>query len=182
MKRKQFLQSIAVISGGVLLIPTGLLSSCTKKVQSRIALTENDIPLLDEIGETIIPTTKKSEGAKAAKIGEYMLMMIGDCHSTEDQKLFLEGLDAVDKLSQAHFKGKFLNLEALQKMEVLQKLRTESKATDKPYFSMLKDLTISGYFSSEIGATKARRYKQIPGRYEACMPYEVGDRAWTGVY
>ena len=182
MKRKQFLQNIAVIGSGVLLMPAGLLSSCKKEVQSRIALTEKDIPLLDEIGETIIPTTKKSEGAKAAKIGSYILIMVNDCYSIEDQKSFLEGLDAVDKLSQAHFKAKFLNLEASQKMEVLQKLRTESKTTSKPYFSMLKDLTISGYFSSEIGATKARRYEQVPGRYDACVSYKIGDRAWTGVY
>lgn len=51
-------------------------------------------------------------------------------------------------------------------------------AQNEYFFKTIKDLTISGYFSSEIGATKALRYEQIPGRYDGDLPYKKGDKAW----
>ena len=36
-----------------------------------------------------------------------------------------------------------------------------------------------GYFTSEPGATKALRYVAVPGRYEGCIPYKKGDKAWA---
>jgi hypothetical protein len=44
---------------------------------------------------------------------------------------------------------------------------------------MMKELTLWGFFSSEIGATQALRYVAIPGRYEGCIPYKKGDKAWA---
>jgi hypothetical protein len=44
----------------------------------------------------------------------------------------------------------------------------------------MKDLTLWGYFTSEIGATQALRFVEIPGRYEGCIPFAKGDRAWGG--
>ncbi len=47
------------------------------------------------------------------------------------------------------------------------------------YFTMMKELTLWGYFSSEVGATQALRYVAVPGRYEGCIPYKKGDKAWA---
>ncbi len=47
------------------------------------------------------------------------------------------------------------------------------------YFRMMKELTLWGYFSSEVGATQALRYVAVPGKYEGCIPYKKGDRAWA---
>jgi hypothetical protein len=44
---------------------------------------------------------------------------------------------------------------------------------------MMKELTLTGFFTSEVGATKALRYVAIPGRYEGCVPYTKGDKAWA---
>jgi hypothetical protein len=44
---------------------------------------------------------------------------------------------------------------------------------------MIKELTLWGYFSSEPGATIALRYSAVPGRYEGCVPYTAGDKAWA---
>ncbi|HRN58498.1 MAG TPA: gluconate 2-dehydrogenase subunit 3 family protein [Agriterribacter sp.] len=43
----------------------------------------------------------------------------------------------------------------------------------------MKELTLLGYFTSEIGATQALRYIAVPGKYEGCVPYTKGDRAWA---
>lgn len=49
----------------------------------------------------------------------------------------------------------------------------------KHYFSMMKELTLLGFFTSEPGATKALRYAAVPGHYDPCMPYKKGDRGWA---
>jgi hypothetical protein len=57
----------------------------------------------------------------------------------------------------------------------------ETKTAEQPthHFTMIKQLTLWGYFSSEIGATQALRYVAIPGKYEGCIPYKKGDKAWA---
>ena len=47
------------------------------------------------------------------------------------------------------------------------------------YFRMMKELTLLGYFTSEIGCTKAQRYVESPGRFEPCIPYTRGEKAWA---
>jgi hypothetical protein len=44
---------------------------------------------------------------------------------------------------------------------------------------MIKELTLLGYFTSEIGYTQALRYVETPGRFDPCVPYEPGDKAWA---
>ena len=52
---------------------------------------------------------------------------------------------------------------------------------DKPahYFRMMKELALLGYFTSEKGATQAQRYIETPGRYDPCVPYTPGEKAWA---
>jgi hypothetical protein len=47
------------------------------------------------------------------------------------------------------------------------------------YFRMMKELVLLGYFTSEIGCTQALRYAETPGRYDPCLPYTPGERAWA---
>jgi hypothetical protein len=48
------------------------------------------------------------------------------------------------------------------------------------YFRMMKELTLLGYFTSEIGCTEAQRYAETPGRFDACVPYQAGQPSWAG--
>ncbi len=47
------------------------------------------------------------------------------------------------------------------------------------YYTMMKQLTILGYFTSKEGATKALRYDPVPGKYDGSYPYKKGDKAWA---
>jgi hypothetical protein len=47
------------------------------------------------------------------------------------------------------------------------------------YFRMMKELALLGYFTSEIGYTKAMRYVESPGRFDPCAPYTAGEPAWA---
>jgi hypothetical protein len=52
---------------------------------------------------------------------------------------------------------------------------------DEPahYFRMMKELTLLGYFTSEIGCTKAMRYIESPGRFDPDAPHSRGDKSWA---
>jgi len=53
-----------------------------------------------------------------------------------------------------------------------------SKST--PYFfALTRDLTMLGYFTSEIGATQALEYIAIPGRYDGCVDLKPGQRVYS---
>jgi hypothetical protein len=81
----------------------------------------------------------------------------------------------------------FMESSAQQKHDLLVQLDKEqrdymkNKKQDDPshYFRMMKELTLLGYFTSEIGCTQARRYVETPGRFEGCIPYKKGDKAWA---
>ena len=51
--------------------------------------------------------------------------------------------------------------------------------TPAHYFRMMKELALLGYFTSEIGCTQALRYVESPGRFDPCVPYQSGEKAWA---
>lgn len=190
MKRKTFINQLTLAGGSAIFLPSvSLFQSCKYEPKIRITLTEADIPLLDEIGETIIPATHSSPGAKSVNVGEYILLMYNDCMTTEEKAILKNGLNALDGLSAKTFSKSFPDAKSTQKLELLKDLQAEAIAydlhmdeTEKPlphYFNILKSLTISGYFSSETGMTQARNYLPLPGKFEACIPYNQGDRPWA---
>jgi len=62
-----------------------------------------------------------------------------------------------------------------------QKEYTKTIKKDAPnhYFRMIKELTLLGYFTSEVGCTQALRYLPVPGKYDGDYAYKPGDKAWA---
>jgi hypothetical protein len=59
--------------------------------------------------------------------------------------------------------------------------RRLSRERRTAHYSMMKQLTISGYFTSEAGRKGALRYKPIPGSYNGNLDYKKGDKAFAGL-
>lgn len=55
----------------------------------------------------------------------------------------------------------------------------DAKKTKPFFFAIARDLTILGFFSSEIGVTKANEYVEIPGRYDGCVDLKPGQKLWA---
>ena len=116
-----------------------------------------------------------------------MNTMVTDCYKEKDQKIFAEGITEIDNSANHMFGKGFMNITPAQRTSLISQVNKElkayndSKKEDDPnhYFGMMKQLTLLGYFSSEIGATQALRYVAIPGKYEGCVPYKKGDKAWA---
>lgn len=190
MNRREALKRVGLIMGGTIIGAQAFLSSCRseedKAVKINDLFTDKEVMLMNEIGETIIPTTD-TPGAKAADVGSLMAMMVLDVYTPEDQQVFKNGLTTVQKNFEEQYGHDFMKGKAEEKHAFLSALNDElepykkSKKQDDPehYFRMLKELTLLCYFTSEIGSTQALRYIETPGRYEACIPYKKGDRAWA---
>jgi hypothetical protein len=188
MNRREAIGRVALIMGGTLVASDFLLSGCRPNAARVEDLFDQDhVAFMDEVADTILPDTASSPGAKAAKVGSFMAVMVRDCYEPADQDVFLKGLGKVDDAANKKFSKKFMDLDAKQKTDLLIDLDKEQQAyskTKKPkdpnhYFRMMKELTLLGYFTSEVGCTKALRYVPVPGRYDGCIPYKKGDKAWA---
>ncbi|HZG25025.1 MAG TPA: gluconate 2-dehydrogenase subunit 3 family protein [Chitinophagaceae bacterium] len=191
MTRREALSAVAVLLGGTVVGSSVILTGC-KNADTKVntagydTFDANEVALLDEIAETIIPTTT-SPGAKAAKVGTFMTVMVKDCYEAGNQKIFKEGLEKVQKASDKKFNKSFTEADAKQRHELLvdldkeQKDYMKNKKPEEPshYFRMMKELTLMGYFTSEVGATQALNYIDVPGRYEGCIPFKKGDKAYA---
>lgn len=62
---------------------------------------------------------------------------------------------------------------------VISILPKDKPKTEPRFFAIARDLTLLGYFTSEIGATKAYEYVEIPGRYDGCVDLKPGQRVWA---
>ena len=130
--------------------------------------------LLAEVADIIIPTTG-TPGAKAAGVEKFIVRVMRDCYEKPDQEKFYAGLAKLDTDSQAKFGKGFAGLDLAQKNEMVKQATIDNKA----FFLAMKGLTVTGYFTSEIGATQALEYLPIPGRFEACMPMKAGQKTWA---
>lgn len=192
MQRREAVQYISLLLGGTLVGANVFITGCDTKpkdgnaTKDKNLFSETDIAFLDEVGDTILPATS-TPGAKATQIGQFMTVMVTDCYETANQKVFQEGIKKLDDLSKKQFDNGFVKASPQQRKELLIQLDNEQKnymKNKKPeepshYFRMMKELTLLGYFTSEIGTKQARRYTPVPGRYEGCIPYKKGDKAFA---
>lgn len=196
MDRRELLKMIAVLTGGAVVGAEAFLTGCKNPETAGTAFTEENIAFLDEVADTILPPTK-TPGAKQAKVGQFMTVIVNDCYEPDDQKIFHDGMqqlrDAFDKKYSTSFvKGTpqqrhdflvALDQEAKDhQMKRAESMGKDGKATiPNHYFSLMKQLTLWGYFTSKEGMTQALRYNPVPGRYEGCIDYKKGEKAYAGL-
>lgn len=210
MDRRSALKSVALLVGGSVVGGELFLAGCKQKGSSSVSVeglfAADQTAYMDEIAETILPKTD-TPGAKDAKVGAFMAVMVRDCYTPENQQIFIDGLKKINDLSEVQFKKSFMDATPEQRTQLLTQLDKEQKeygnkkkelqtknavndttanhiAEQQPpmpdhYFALMKQLTLLGYFTSEPGATKALRYVPVPGKYIGDYPYKKGDKAWA---
>jgi hypothetical protein len=188
MTRRDLLQNVAILLGGSIVGGSVFsISGCkSDEKQVNAMFNESQVALMNEIADTILPTTT-SPGAKAANVGNFMATMVMDCYTEKDQKVFMDGLKKINDLSDKQFDKSFVKADPKQRTELLTALDKEQKEFQAKkgkedashYFRMMKELSVLGYFTSKEGATMALRYIPVPGRYDGSFPYKKGDKAWA---
>jgi Gluconate 2-dehydrogenase subunit 3 len=138
------------------------------------SISSDDELLLAELSETIIPKTS-SPGAKDLSAHLFLLKMVDDCNSKEDQEKFTSGLRAFDKQFEKITGKQFLKASATERAEALTKLFAADSKTDETaaFLSTVKRYTIQAYTASEYFLTKVQPYELVPGRYSGCVPVKA---------
>jgi hypothetical protein len=177
---------MALIMGGAIVgAETFLRGGTVAGKQMAPGFSADELALMDEIGDTIIPATG-TPGAKAVQIGAFMAMMVTDCYDDENHAIFKTGLGQVDEACRKKHGKSFRQSSPQERTALLNNLDTEArrqhaklpKTAPAHYFQLMKELTVLGYFTSEIGASQALRYVEVPGSFNGNAPYKKGDRAW----
>jgi len=179
MKRRLVIKNLLIIAGGIAILP-----SCSEKPgTASIQLVNLDVNadqenLLAEIAETIIPHTN-GPGAKDLKLHLFVLKMVDDCHSAEDQERFIHGLNNINKFAQTKLNRSFQDASVAQRAQLLQTIEN-AKDTDqniRSFYSITKNRTIQGFLNSKYVMTDLKQYELVPGRYNGYFHVKQATKA-----
>ncbi len=111
------------------------------------------------ICDVIVPETTTS-GASAAQVNEFIDMLLTDWYSDSERVRFLKDIDELDRQCEAHAGKPFSQLDSQQQFELVDRLDAEmvaaraAGAAQLPVFALIKEFTLVGYYTSEVGMTR----------------------------
>jgi hypothetical protein len=146
---------------------------------------------LAALAETILPATPDAPGAKEAGVADYILIMIRDCTDRMSANKFIDGVRALDGHCRSAYGRPFASCSPDQQIKVMKEFeesgrpskgllgKAENKYLGRSFYTTLKQYTVQGYCTSQLGATKGLRYVLVPGSYQGCIPKLPGQKAWA---
>lgn len=169
MQRRTAIKNIALTIGGAIVLPSWANAWNRESLRiSRFISTSQDA-LLAEIVETIIPKTN-TPGAKELNIHQFTTKMVMDCYDKKAQGIFTKGFELVDASAKSNFSKTFLECDAKQRLEVLNKMSNSDNSDEKNFVQLVKGLTIQGYLNSEYVMTNLRIFEFAPAHFYGCVP------------
>ena len=141
-------------------------------------LTAAQYATLDALTETIIPADDHSPGARAARVADYIDLLLSESDD-QTQRTWTAGLALLDAESRRRFKVPYAQLTPPQATELLTPIARNEADPNAPleqFFKTTKDATIRGYYTSEIGIHKELEYKgnRVLGEFVGCTHPEHG--------
>jgi len=173
--RREALRQCFIITAGAAIIPACVQQKSKPLVALKhLDLDENQQQLITEMSETIIPATD-TPGAKGTYTHLFVLKMLDDCTSKEEQQQFVKGLKAFDGIAKKKFNRPFVDCTIQQKDELVSNIvnNTNNKEVSEDvaaFYKTMKKLTVQGYMTSKYYLTNVRVYKLVPGKFYGCLP------------
>ena len=175
--------------GGAVSLPvmSSVLSGCQAPTDAAAytlqTLTSDQDELVATIAELIIPTTD-TPGARAARVNEYVDIVVTDFLPEEDRTRFMAGLAEADAMAQSAHSASFVDCTEEQQIALLTQMEdaayeAREAGEDSAFFMMIKEMTITGYYTSEIGATQELKYVHEAGEYRGDIPYSEVGKAYS---
>ena len=200
--RREALRRAALLLGGALAAPTvaGVLAGCQAArvpdgAWAPRALSRAQVELVAAMAEHILPETD-TPGARAAGVHRFIDAMLAESFPPSERERFLAGLAEVDARAGRTSGHRFLQCAPADQRALLEVLDREAFASPPvplstawrggtrdepavPFFRTMKELTLVGYYTSEIGATRELHHAPVPGRYDGCVPLAQVGRTWA---
>ena len=117
--------------------------------------------LLERLAEMIVPADDHSPGARAAKVGQFIDLMVARSEETLGDQ-WVADLEALNEESTKRFRSSFLASSTVQQDELMAAIAAKelNPSTQlEHFFVRLKGMTINGYYTSEIGIHQELQYK-----------------------
>jgi hypothetical protein len=128
------------------------------------------------VAEMILPATD-TPGAKAARVNDFIDVLLTDWMTDEARGRFLAGLADLDARARASFGKDFVDGAPADQVRLLTlmeddalRVKDASGPHAEPFFRTIKRLTMYGYYTSEIGAKQEMHFEMIPAHYVPCAP------------
>lgn len=176
--RREVLRQCLLIAVGAAMLP-----ACTgngKKpalVLKNFQLEADEQLLLAEVSETILPATN-TPGAKDVLVPAFVLTMLDDLYTKQEQQQFLQGMRDFAGLARRRFGNSFLEADAKQRTELVGAILQGTGGDPTTAFvQTMKKLTVQGYTTCREYLTKLRVYELVPGRFHGCAPVEAALRS-----
>lgn len=197
MNRREILKITAIMLGA------GLSGSLSVNVLAGLVPTAKPSKgVFDEIAqkkvavlaELIIPKTD-TPGAIDAGVPAFIEMMVADWFNDIERKIFFEGLSSLDGFCATQYQKDFMACDELQRIAALENAEQAAKTykssapvfdisqkyvdPNTPFFPKIKELTVLGYFTSEVGAKQALSYNPMPMNYDGDYDFDKTGRQWS---
>jgi gluconate 2-dehydrogenase gamma chain len=189
MDRREMVKAAIAVFGGTLsssLSQALLADQATHTKPSRVVFSNDQRQMIQVIAEMIIPETD-TPGAIEAGVPEFIEHIVADWYTDAERKSFLAGLEALN----ASGAKPFLQSTSEQQHRTLEDAAREAQnhnrpfgappllEEQRPFFTKIKELTVIGYYTSELGATKELRYNPVPTRFDGAYPFSKINTQWS---
>jgi hypothetical protein len=187
INRRDALRQTALILGYAVSASSiaGVMAGCQANTSSTnhngpTVLAPPQMDLVAALAERILPKTADSPGANEANVQQFVDAMLGDYMQPEEAEMFLKGLDDITtRCMNAHGKT-FVELSEAEQDALLTELAADTPAQGASFWGKMRELTILGYFTSELVGREHLKYDPIPGEYIGCIPLsDTGGVNWT---
>ncbi len=183
--RKEAIKRTGLLLGGVIFAPNilGILKGCTAQTGdwTPVLFSHSQANTVTALADVILP----ADGTPAASevgVPQFIETMVNETYTDEQRDAFLAGLDKFTEDSRAELQVDFTEGTDEQRYDFTyfqNRLAVEEPYGEAPFILIFKELTMLGYFTSEVGATQVLRYEAVPGIYDGCMPFEEVGRTWA---
>ena len=206
MNRREFLQCAAIIVTGATASQLGFALTQEQQVYLAAApnynkgevnyLSAGQRKVIAAMSDIIIPRTD-TPGAIDAGVPRFIELMVADWFTAQERQIFDAGLIALEQDVSARHGVSFDELdsaEQLQIMEAMEEAAADSSwydmgnllrdfVSDAPFICQVKELTVFGFFTSEVGSKQVLRYESMPMpmpmKFDGDIPLDPDDSSWA---
>lgn len=189
LNRREILERMAIVSGG--LISLTVLSACeggvsvdksAKKDTALKSLSQEQLDLIGDIADTIIPDTD-TPGAKAINIHYFIDELVANWMTSVQRSQFLSDVSALDIRIKSE-KGKSFSMLSLDDRDLMldqlgEEMIEQNAQGTKHIYKEIRELTIFGYYTSEVGASVELNFDPLPGAFKGCVSFSDVGKTWS---
>lgn len=134
--------------------------------------------LVAALSDRIIPATD-TPGAVEAGVPEFIEKLLADWAKPGDRTPILAGLQAVEARSLKDYRVPAAQATPEQQDALLTLAMNDKIPGGADFFEAMRQMVVTGYYTSEVGITQEREYLPVPGEYNGAFPYSQVNKVYS---